>query len=384
MIYIILIAILIWGAYNYDYRQRESPQNGYLYFELICLVIVSTFRYKVGADTLMYMLQYDIVDGMDELKHYNVLTSECGFLWYVFLAICQYLGSFYWEQFLHAVFVNVAIFYFFKKHSRYYYSCVLLYGIVLFTYFNFEIMRASLGIGIWLLYGYDYLVEKKFIKYTLVAIIACFFHIEMAFLFLLPFMYKLRDVKISINTLVLLIFVSIAAEMAFSVTDGITEFFSYSDYSTHKITMYAEAINDNLSFAGVVMYFIRFFPYFIALFLCKNCTDFASRNERMLIIIMIVVSFVGIKYSVLVGRLVDILYPIYILHLVKGLYLSRYSFVLLKSITVSFVILTIYVNYTNGSSGYENWRRYLPYSNIIDKEGASNRESMLNDFRLDK
>ena len=372
------------GAYKYDYMQKKPHGNSYLYFELLCLILVSTFRYMVGADTLMYMLEFENDNALYELQHYNLLTSECGFLWYIILYICQELGSFYWLQFLHSLFVNIAIFYFFKKHSKYYFSCIFLYGILLFTYFNFEIMRASLGIGVWVLLGYDYLVEKKYVKYVVVAIIGSLFHIEMLFVFLLPLLYFLRNINISVKSLVILLLVSIIAEILFTVTADIFMLFSYSEYSTHKITMYADAINDNMTFAGFVMYFIRFSPYFIALYLCKNCSDFDSRNERMLVIVMIFISFVGIKYAVLVGRLADILYPVYILHLVKGGYLKRTSNVILKYIASLFIFLSVYINYSNGMTGYENWRRYVPYSNILDKEGANERASMLNNYKLDR
>ena len=260
MIYILLFIILFLGAYKYDYMQKKPHGNSYLYFELLCLILVSTFRYMVGADTLMYMLEFENDNALYELQHYNLLTSECGFLWYIILYICQELGSFYWLQFLHSLFVNIAIFYFFKKHSKYYFSCIFLYGILLFTYFNFEIMRASLGIGVWVLLGYDYLVEKKYVKYVVVAIIGSLFHIEMLFVFLLPLLYFLRNINISVKSLVILLLVSIIAEILFTVTADIFMLFSYSEYSTHKITMYADAINDNMTFAGFVMYFICSYP----------------------------------------------------------------------------------------------------------------------------
>lgn len=100
-------------------------------------------------------------------------------------------GRFYVVQLIHAAFINVLIFKYISKHSRYVFTCLLFYVIICYFNLSMEIMRASFSVVL-SLYANDYFLEKKWLKGYLLLFIGLMFHVQTFLMFFIPLFFFLR------------------------------------------------------------------------------------------------------------------------------------------------------------------------------------------------
>ena len=167
---------------------KTGGESKWYYLNLVVLILLAALRYRVGGDTLMYMSVYDSFPKWDELKYFDFETAEYQPLWYVFTAICRTIyDDFTFFQLVHASIITSVFFYCFRKYCpNYYFSAILLYYVGYYCYFSMEIMREVLCIAL-LMLSTTWLLEKKWLRYYLVCVVAIFFHYSALVMLLFPF-----------------------------------------------------------------------------------------------------------------------------------------------------------------------------------------------------
>ena len=80
-----------------------------------------------------------------------------------------------------------------KTYSKHPFSVILIYYCSFtFIEFNFELMRETIAVAIFLMYGIKYYLSKKWIKYYLIVLLAYSFHPSAMMMFLLPLIRNLK------------------------------------------------------------------------------------------------------------------------------------------------------------------------------------------------
>lgn len=114
--------------------------------------------------------------------------------WILLMYGCRFFtGDFVLFKTIQAVFLNVAVFSFFKKETKSIFLCIFLYALISYLVLNFNLLRQSFALG-FALYSYSYLKDKQIAKYLLCVFAAFMFH-NSAFLILLAILFNFVKYK---------------------------------------------------------------------------------------------------------------------------------------------------------------------------------------------
>ncbi|MBL4677493.1 MAG: EpsG family protein [Mucilaginibacter sp.] len=247
MIYLLTLIMLAFFAFKYDFLKTHDGKPGLIEkgsynVALISLIAIAGLRYKVGGDTFTYMESFEDIPFIWDFKNFDFSTATFDPLWFVFSSISKsIINDFVFFQILHAIFINVIIFKFFKKFTSFKFTAVLIYYLFLYEYFNMEIMRESLAICM-LLLSYSFLETKKWYKYYLYALIGFLFHSSAIAMLILPLLYnrKFKLVPVLILSALLLIILLLPEEFKTIMSLALfndrlsTRFFLYSEVSLNQ------------------------------------------------------------------------------------------------------------------------------------------------------
>ena len=191
MIFILLgITLAIFAIKYIDYRPIINQKP--LILILLLLIAIPAIRFRVGGDTLIYMDEYG---DMPNLKQLNVYLSDYSgryqYLWILFVAFLKTITpEFILLQIVLSIIINCSFFYAIKRETRYVFVALFLYFIHTYFYLNFEALRESLAICVFILFGLPYIRKKQWIQYVVSVIVAYLFHDSAMILMLLPFLYN--------------------------------------------------------------------------------------------------------------------------------------------------------------------------------------------------
>lgn len=192
MIYFVLLALFLMCTFNFDVVNNNVGKRGLYVILCLLLICLAGFRYRVGGDTLNYMFRHNFIPDLFSINLFDEIEGVRGEIgWRLLSSFAKALGDdFYWMQFIQSIIVNVSVFIFFKRYSTHYFTCVLLYYITFYFYLNFEILRESIAISIFLIFGVKYLLSNRFVAYSFTIIIMMLFHTSAVFLFVMPLLLK--------------------------------------------------------------------------------------------------------------------------------------------------------------------------------------------------
>lgn len=255
--------VLALFALLYDVLNLREGRSLSYWGSYLVLVFLAGFRYRVGGDTYNYMFMYELLPNLSELFSTEVGFAKLQPLWLLFLAFAKSIGEdFYTFQILHAITVNAIIFGFIKKNTNYRHSGVLLYYFSIYPFFNFEILRESLAVCIFLI-AVPYYTNKNWWRYYLLVTIAFLFHYSAVFLYLLPF---IRNVN----------FKGISLLFIFAISTMLNPFIQTNTASWNS-TFIELLIGGYLEYKYTIFGLISIFifnlliPYFLFWFARNNC-----------------------------------------------------------------------------------------------------------------
>lgn len=381
MIYILIFFILIFFVYKYDYKNHIRYRDLNVLLVTFIIILFSAFRYRVGLDTIRYMSFYPNIPSVEDISFAYYILSRHEPLYFLIEVIAKTISpDFFVLQLIQALFVNLVIIYFFKKNTKYIFTSILLYYLILFVTFNFEAMRSSMAVAVFLM-SYAFLKERKLLIYFLFSALALMLHSSALVLFILPFV---PIIKIN-NSIFIYFFITLI--ISFIIGENIETIFnqlSFTDNLLDKANNYLDSSYSGqvLTLKGVISSIIMYLliPYFVVKRLL------IINNERLsyefMIVMCIIVSILAIKVQ-LFERIRDFFMPFLILGFAEYLGTISFSKTLNKFkrhyavIFVSvFIFLKIYGQYFGNISGIPNYKRYLPYHTIINEKKSQDREYM--------
>ncbi|MBD3614984.1 MAG: EpsG family protein [Gracilimonas sp.] len=377
MIYFIILALLFLLTIYYDFGNNNLGKIPFFYLVLIMLICLSGFRYRVGGDTLMYMQTYGLLPTLNELDDFQNPFAKLQPLWLLLVAFSKSISKeFFILQFMHAIILNSIIFGFIRKHTRYIFTAVLFYYFGYYFYFNFEILRESLAIAIFIL-SLDYLFQKKWFKYYLLSIVGLLFHFSAIILFFIPLIVKFRLRTLSYILIFVLgyllnpFFISSLKSLAGS-NALLISIFTYLDY--------------NYTIYGLLSLLVLnlIYPLFIR-YVNESYLKIKSQLNPLLNVYIFIGAITPMFY--IFYRFANYLLPVFFLILAncfvvvvmkKTKHNSKIIMLILILCSVSFIHTKKYFSdtseYVNNSRWYSRW---YPYHSIFDKEEDPVREKLI-------
>lgn len=357
MTYISALLVIFIGVIAYDIKGSKNGKSLWYVFEWFILVLIAGFRYKVGGDTYAMMDYYTYQPELSQLNASHFVDSRYPPLWIIFVSTIKSFSNEFWVfQLVNAIIVNTAFFLFFKKHCKYYYTCVCFYAVLLFLNYNTEIMRAALSVSIFL-FAYDYLINKKWALYVLFIIIASGFHAESFLLLLFPFCHLVKNISFNGSIVVLTFLFLLLTSLDF--IPAIRDMLSFNEAIQHSFDVHSEGQIFSFNFNGIISYSFKLLTWLFALWIIRGDTSY---NKLYVYIAFISVAY-SYKYPVIFGRMMDFIYPMLTIELANILYAKKH---ILKYIVLLGVVYSWGMFYFWRVANTYSYAQYFPYTSIFD------------------
>jgi|SRR5690554_487807 len=380
MIYLITLLILVFLSARYDFNSEREFSNKWYNLVLIVLILIAGLRYKVGGDTIEYFSYFESIKPWSDTNISDIILGKYALLWNVFATTCKTLSKdFYVLQIIQASFVNLTIFWFIKKYSKYKFTSVLIYFIFIYLYFNFEILRESIAVSLFLI-AYSSFERKKWLNYYIIILVAFLFHPSAIILFLAPF---INLIKFSVESLFISGFIFLLIIYTFSTNTGLVEELLFSEVLETKFHQYSK-YSFNLN--GIIYSFISYilFPLYIIIQNKKINEDKKMLFKNMLLFYFII-TFTYITAPGL-GRFFNYMTPfmmIYLADFLNNIYTYEHYNKFKRIYIVSIFLIVIFPKYlyysADTSRFYPDTHKYdlwYPYSSIFTKTEYKYRETI--------
>lgn len=389
MAYIIPLVILLFCIYIYDYKQHTPPR--YL-LHIICgyYILLSGLSYRIGLDIVNFYVdefntKYPTLSDVSIDYLFETSSRQPG--WLLFASICKSIvPSFYFMKTIIAAILNISMFIAIKRHTKYVYTGILLYSLLLFFYFNFEILRESLAISLFLM-STPYFETKKWKKYYMFIFIAILFHESATFLIFLPLINK-------IGTTQKAIFVYAFAALGLML---FASYFTWIPQMIASIPMFAEKAQGYIQsdYFGVIKTFTitRVLSYCLSIFLPIIATYYIKdyKWKKMLGYYVIAYVFIHVftaffPIMMRLGNYLSIFYFIFYIEILKSVidfFIKRNNYILKTMLCAAYILYTIIPLHfmpQERLAGFPSIIVYYPYTSIIDEERVLEREIMYSLF----
>lgn len=381
MIYLFLFISLLVCVLLFDLNICKRKFDKLYGFYLIVFILLAGLRWKVGGDSISYQNSFEKdIPTLLELDFEFIKEYKWEPFFVLLLSFCKTVTKEFWFfQLIHAVFLNVVMFNFIKKYAIFKYTALVIYSLFFYFYFNFEILRESIAVMIFVLM-YPLFLEKNWLKYYLIALVAIMFHFSASILLILPLF---RNAKLDFKGILVLFSVTIfffVISMIFPIQLILA---LLGDNALNKFDYYSNVM---MNLNGTIYKFLLFvlLPYFIYKCNLKYNED-DDHLFKELIYAYFIISFAYIVISGL-GRFLNYLAPFVIVYYANTFYLLLKSkeLIEIRLVLISLIIL-LPVNYkldyyfrstdylVKGTYAYNMW---FPYSTVFDKEEKLDRETL--------
>ena len=187
-------------SYLYDYKAYKKRDQECFFFILLIFILLGGLRYRMGTDTVIYEYHYSSFPNLWNFFGFNYNTdpglSRFG-KGYLFIGSITktFSDEFFLILLVQSIFVNSVVFFFLRKYSKAKYLAILIYFILCYFYFIFEIMREACAVALFLI-AWKYFLDSDWKKYYLYCIIAVLFHTSALITFFIPILriHAIKDI----------------------------------------------------------------------------------------------------------------------------------------------------------------------------------------------
>ena len=368
MEYAILIIISLLISYRYQGKPKFRKYRLAWFFIGLYCVLLFGFRYRVGVDTLNYMEDYDNFPTLDKLTFDDILNATQAPFYVILSSLCRIITpSFYLIQVIVSLIFNVCLMIFLRRYSLNPFLAFTVFFFMSGLYFNTEILKEALAVGIFLL-NIDNLFERRWKSYYLLAFFSLMFHYSAIVIFFFPFFSRLR-LNWSFIVCVIVFFL-----VSKPLSDFLTPLITFSSVAD-KIDVYKNLINDNRLNTNWIIYALLqavLIPLII-LFISKKGKWKLGKFES-LICLCVLLGLGCVYFEIVFQRFTNYVIIVYALCL-SNFYASRRVKFIHKAI-VALLFITLY-SFSYVSNGrYHIW---FPYRSILNEEQIIERERYWHD-----
>lgn len=385
MIYIIVLLLILFGIIFFDIKQQRYFKYEYYYFLFIVLSLFSGLSYRLGGDTIEYMRSYQYFSSAprDLFSLDYLMGSDKYMPGWVFLNTLMrvFNADFYVLNLAHSLFVNFAIFLTIKRYSHLPFIAILLYIFTFYIDFNFEILRESIAVSIFLL-GVPSLLNKKY-RYFIFVLLALLFHqsalilITVPLILLIPLNRRIFTVFL-LSIIFIILLIPLVSEF---LTSSILKYSLFEAkakyYFNHE--MYGDTIFHK-SFIINILLNVVFVYYMLLRFKTYNIQNNFMKLALFYSVTFLLSVIIGIFYRF---NNYSLIFFICLLTFIPVFFRTYFRSLVSKTLTVLFFTIYIYfkistLNNPIGQTSYPSYIRIYPYSSIFDKSKDVKRESFYN------
>lgn len=382
IIYFTLIIFLLFLFFHYDVRKSTEYKDSFYVISCIILILVAGFRYRIGYDTTNYMASFSS-PYIPYLSEFSILEDYDGDkLWILINSIAKEIGGgFYTVQLIQAVIVNVAVFWFIKRHSPLPFLGILLFFLFQWWNYCFEAMRESIAIAFYL-FALDALItENNYKKYYLRVWPAIFAH---TFGFITLLFPLIKYIRINKFFPIIVLGFGVTCVLLGDIMNGLVESLvsiQMESAASGKMVkymasdVYGEA---NLSIAGVISLLIsRVFPICVFIYILHKNEDEQTDVFIPYLITYVFVVFLRIAVPIFF-RFFNYFEIMLIIAITQAIYITKpKSFK--HQLTVLALLFMIFIRsyeLTKPEGDARVYNRYIPYNSIITEDYNEASESI--------
>lgn len=202
MIYLLILIYVVLWTYICDIKKRNKYRIVGYWSICILFILLSGLRYHIGVDSIAYQDYWNCYPDLWNYKWGDIQTARDKFEtferyhvgWFIYVMLIQSISkNFILVQFSNAILINIAIFKLAKKYSHHPFLSILIYYCTFtFIEFNFELMRETVAVSVFLLWGISAYINRKWSVYFLIVTISYSIHPSAVVMFLLPMIRNLR------------------------------------------------------------------------------------------------------------------------------------------------------------------------------------------------
>lgn len=369
-IYIIIVVLLLFLSYKYDYKRPQINSGGWYLVVMLIFVLLAGIRGDVGNDTTVYHSWYNFLpDSFSNASNLSRFEP-------LFLLICVFfkkLGcGWIIPQIFFAGVINIMIFRTISKYTTYKFLGVLLYFFLGFYFLNCEELRQAVGFAI-ILYGAQYVDRKgKIWRYFLIVLIACGFHYASALFLIVPFLPNLFKKKIILASALLLSFsAAVVLRSNFSsVAQIIDSLLSIDTVSSYSDSVYLDVVNRSLA-NYLNVFFIQILLPLLVFYISREKGNEIDYSKWFLLYLFVAVASIALTLFYRYSHLLSLFYVIAICRAFQTV-VSDKSNLKLKLILVIALLSTsysTYKTYTKPTSFLDNqafYENFIPYEIYTD------------------
>jgi len=388
VIYFVVFILLLIPVVKYDWMAKIGGESKWYYFNLVVLILLAGLRYRVGGDTLMYMSVFEECPTLDELKYFDFDTAQYNPLWYIFNAVSKSIyDDFFFFQLIHACIVNPIFFSFFRKYCpNYYFSVILLYYVGYFCYFNMEVLRESLCICV-LLLGTRFLLEKRWLPYYVMCVLALFMHYSALVMFLFPLLFVFFKRPSWVYQVILLVGIFVFT----AVVNVPMLLLSALSVDEQLMVLAEKYLDKERNLMGMLSLLLQYLPLLGMIFL-RERYNIRQKIDFTPIVMGVVVIYAFSLNLTGLNRLVNYFIPFILIYTVNTIYyvVSRVEVKFTLGYTalaasLSLLCFNYYYYYAKDvSDAYPNTRFYTifyPYHSVFSPEQDEQRERFIENYR---
>lgn len=353
---------------------------------LLILILLAGLRYRIGSDTLAYQEYYQSIPSLSQLSINYIQTSTQEPGWIIYNSILKTMGlSFYILQLLNSFLINSIIGIFIWKITKYKYFSLLCYTIILYPNFNFEILRQSISIAIFIL-GFFKLVKKQYIYYFILIFFASMFHYSAIVLFLVPFIVK-HITKLINKPFIFLIISIITFALSFIFRISLSDMLLLFPIAQNKTFVYFSNMEESSFNASLLLNLILNvgLPIYIIQFIGKELNHLDSKriSQRYLKTFLALCCISVFSYCL--SATLPIFYRINWYFLCFGILLYPYLIDISSSLglkkkygillVLSILVFKGRVYFNRDENNVAIYEKYYPYSSIFNEFKDHKRES---------
>lgn len=250
IILVFIFSILASKTSNNTSEIVEKNYNSFFVFLIgLVLILIAGLRWKVGTDYLQYSRNYIMYSSIfwDSLR----LTGEPGIK--LISKVSSFIYDDYATMFLISSIVTIGLAVrTISKHSRALTFSILLYIFIGTWHGSFNGVRQYIAVSI-IFSGHQYILEKNLKKYTLIVMLASFFHISALFAILF---YFIPDEVFKFKHIIIFLIISITIMNSYSLIFDLVGFFKGKELTMiGYITREVNPLRVVVDFAPLLIYY---------------------------------------------------------------------------------------------------------------------------------
>ncbi len=388
LVYLVAFLVTLIPVIRFDLMRIDGDRKVWAYCELAMLILIAGLRYRVGGDTLIYISSFEEYPTIDELAYFDFAEAKYNPLWYIYNSVFKTFGdSFTFFQIVQAIIVNVCFFRFFRRYSPMgFFTCVFVYYVGYYCYFNMEVLRETLCICIFL-EALPFMEKKKFLPYFLLCFVAILIHTGSAIMLLFPLALLWKRDRFWMSLICIAgAFVLLQVVNIIDILLGI----AFEGATAKSVAIYLDAEARNIN--GVIIAMLKTVPFLIVFWLRRHLQ---IENDRLLGALLIFMFLFQVASSLIfvLARLSNYIFPLGIVFLVNTFYLNfdkltkqTYSKIFLSAALFIYFFNLTYYYYTKQDAWKDSRLYYVfvPYHSIFDPQEDHRREKFIFNLRNDE